>query len=102
LKDPQFGNLCAFFNFWEYTVRDEGRLSRRYETEPAAFADISYTRLVNLAREKIIRTKEKNQNGTALFFSLEVQGLDLFFSISNTSSPSTSSVNVCSIFLQDK
>jgi hypothetical protein len=50
LKDPRFGNLCAFFNFWEYRVRDEGRLSRRYETKLAVVADISYTRLVNLAR----------------------------------------------------
>jgi hypothetical protein len=42
--------LRAFFNFWEYRVRQEGRLSRRYETGPAASADISFTRLVNLAR----------------------------------------------------
>jgi hypothetical protein len=50
LKDLRFGNCVHFFNFWEYRVRDEGRLSRRYETEPAAFAGLSYTRLANLAK----------------------------------------------------
>jgi hypothetical protein len=33
-------------------VRDVGRLSRKYETEPASFADISVSELVYLEKKK--------------------------------------------------